>query len=153
MIEVIKAERRHCGIIGTYMRPGDLKECIDMGFESGTAAARHAFDNHTENYTALDECGWPIAMWGCRPEAGIVSDKAYLWCMTTRQVELHKKDILKLSRDFVHRMQNKYRLLESSVAPEYEASVRWLHWLGFQIAGTEMYKGHAYYRVVRERGL
>ena len=150
MIEVVPADRAHCFEVGYSLRQGDMQECLDMGFEDGVQAALFAFDNYPESYTAM-KGKLPIAMWGCRPAAGIISDMAYLWCMTTHFVNTHKRDILRLSSEFVGQMQTRYRVLESSVSPEYEASVRWLRWLGFQIAGTEMYKGHVYYRVVKER--
>jgi hypothetical protein len=151
MIKVVRAQAWHCDIVGDDLREGDSKEILDMGFKAGFIACRYCFYQHDTNFTALLD-DRPIAMWGYGPaSATVLEQKAHLWCMTTPAVVGFKKEILKLSKALVQEAHERFYCLESAVAPEYEAAVRWCHWLGFRITGNVIINGHAYFTVTRER--
>lgn len=152
-IKVVPFDRKVAWCIGVALREQDQQEALALGFANGTIALSHIARQHPYSFMAMED-GHPIAAWGHGPLSGSLLDQAGgVWCFTARGVERHKKDILRLSRAFIADVQGNYSTLESSVMTSYEASIRWVQWLGFSIKGIQTVNGHDFYRIVRDRVL
>ena len=149
-IQVVPFLRMHIAPIAADLRDGDWMELRAMGYKTPLHAVRACADNHPHSVAALD-AGLPIAAWGYRPDDLLLSDTAYLWCVTTNAVKAHKKEILRLSRGFVDRLQMQYGRLESTVSPIYPQAMRWVEWLGFKPFSEETRNGVRFINMVRER--
>jgi hypothetical protein len=56
------------------------------------------------------------------------------WLVTGMPVDRHRKAFLRLTRARIERMRRGWDLLVNHVHADYAQAVRWLAWLGFEIA-------------------
>lgn len=77
-------------------------------------------------------CGWyddnPACIWGLIPPT-VLSDRAYLWLVTSNIVFEHKFLFIRYSQRYVEEMLSVYSLLYGEVAVKNKAAKKWLGWL------------------------
>ncbi len=71
----------------------------------------------------------PMAAWGLIPPS-LMSDKAYLWLLTTDQVKGHEFLFVRHSQIFLESMLRRYPTIYGHCDVRQEKSIRWLRWLG-----------------------
>jgi hypothetical protein len=99
---------------------GEPEEVIDRGLATSVAAWAAELDSEV------------ALLWGLR-STNMLDDRAYLWMLGTDAVERHAVTFARYSRAAITMMLQRYSLLYGEVSSDYEASVRWLRWLGAQI--------------------
>lgn len=69
------------------------------------------------------------ALWGARC-LHIFDDRAYIWMLGTTLIDQHPVAFLRHSRRALRLLTSHFRLIYGQVECDFEASVRWLKWLG-----------------------
>ena len=108
---------------------------LTKAIEENLSRSSHAFTGFMNDK--------PFCIFGVVP---VTKKRGHIWLLVTEDV--HKVDLRFLSGSlyFLRFFKTIYRTLEALVDAEYEASVKWLRWLGFKPAGKkfiseiEMYK-------------
>lgn len=78
----------------------------------------------------------PIVIWGVRT-VGVLSDEAYLWLAGTEKIKQHPITFLRHSRSAVEELRRIYRQMYGIVWADFDFSIKWLNWLGFQVNAPE----------------
>jgi hypothetical protein len=78
--------------------------------------------------------GEPAVIWGVRLNA-MLDDKAYIWMLGSTYVDKHKIAFLRHSRKAVHAIAKRFSTLYGLVEYDFDASERWLRWMGCEIVG------------------
>jgi len=88
-------------------------------------------------------------MWGLAPPTAI-SNRAYLWLLTTDLVEKHKFLFVRHSQLVVEDALKRYDVVLGHVAVGNTAARKWLRWLGARIDVPE--KGFSKFEIRRQDG-
>jgi len=75
-------------------------------------------------------------VWGLAPPSTI-SNRAYLWLLTTDLVEQHKFIFIRHSQIAVEGALKRYEMIIGHVAVGNQSARKWLRWLGASIAPPE----------------
>lgn len=73
-----------------------------------------------------------VCLWGIETKT-LLSNEAYLWLITTDLVEKYQFAFLRRNQQFIKELSKEYKTLWGTVAGDFEVSLRWLRWLGFEI--------------------
>lgn len=74
-----------------------------------------------------------VCLWGVVP-LSLVSRIGSPWLLASDDLERHQVAFLRRCRGMVDQMQAPYRLLTNHVDARNRLSIRWLRWMGFEIA-------------------
>jgi hypothetical protein len=74
----------------------------------------------------------PGALWGVMQES-ILDDTAEVWSVTTPIVNLYPVAFGRETRRLLKVLLERYRVLCGIVDAQYDCSIRWLQWLGFDV--------------------
>jgi hypothetical protein len=85
-------------------------------------------------------------VWGLAPPTTI-SNRAYLWLLTTDLVEKHKFIFVRHSQLVIEDALKRYEVIHGNVAVDNPSARRWLRWLGASIATPE--KGFSRFEIRR----
>lgn len=77
--------------------------------------------------------GEPMAVWGVNPTS-IIGSHATVWMLGTDRLKQHPIAVCKAARDFVHRMNRRYPVLECVTDLRYHTGCSWVEWMGFREA-------------------
>lgn len=139
MIEIVPATLAHARAI--ELRPGDACEIAALGL-SQKQAFDLSFSRALWSNAYLAGNGEVAAIVGL--SAGcLLSGVGVPWLLTGRPVDRHRKDFLRLTRIGIARMLRQFPILTNKVHADYREAVRWLGWLGFDIAPARPYGPHA----------
>jgi len=128
-IEVVPAALAHADAIS--LRPGDRREIEALGLSPRDGIVRSlARSLWADAYIADGEVAALVGL-ALQPLVGGV---AMPWLLTGRPVDRHPKAFLRLTRARVQTMRAEHGTLVACVHAEYRESVRWLAWLGFELA-------------------
>lgn len=126
MIEVRPAQRRDAELIAPYLR---ARELALMGDDPVTAI-RDQLRLSLVSYTVFKDDRIAL-IWGVR---GVMLDqKAYLWMAGTPLIEEHPLLFLRYSQRAIRFMSRQFGQLYGEVECDYDASKRWLTWLGAEL--------------------
>jgi hypothetical protein len=150
MIEVVPATVEHARAMAPNLRAADLAEVValtnmpvaEVLIES-VAMSNHAF-------TVLED-GEPIAMAGVGPWESVLSGIGHAWMLGTDGVTRNKKRLLRESRARMPELMEGYGSIRNVVDGRYEASLRWLRWLGFSVSEEKHHNGTPYHVVELSR--
>lgn len=73
--------------------------------------------------------GSVACIWGLIPPT-LLSDRAYLWLLTTDIIAEHKFLFVRYSQRYIEEMLKVYPVIYGEVEPKNEKAKRWLKWLG-----------------------
>ena len=73
-----------------------------------------------------------ICVWGLIAPT-ILSDRAYLWLLTTDTLEKHPFVFVRHSQMIVNDMLKNFSTIEGHVVEGNRSGIRWLKWLGFKM--------------------
>jgi hypothetical protein len=128
-IEIVPATFAHAERL--ELRDGDRREVEALGLTPREALIR-SIARSVEADAYLVE-GEIAALMGLALQP-IVGGVAMPWLLTGRAVERHRKTFLRLTRARTQAMLAAHGTLVAEVHAEYGQAVRWLAWLGFEIA-------------------
>jgi hypothetical protein len=86
-------------------------------------------------------------IWGLVPPTTI-SNRAYMWLLTTDLVEKHKFLFVRHSQLVVESALERYEVIVGHVAIQNEAAKKWLRWLGAEFGEIE--KGWFQFKIRRK---
>ena len=129
MVEVEPATLAHVERLA--LRDGDRREVEALGLSPREALVRSlARSVWADAYLADGEVAALVGL-VLQP---LVGGTAMPWLLTGRAVDRHRKDFLRLSRTRTRAMAAAHGTLVAHVHADYVQAVRWLGWLGFEIA-------------------
>lgn len=128
MIEFVKAEFHHGECILGNLREQEKLTITKLGINAPILLEK-ALANEFPSFTLLidDE---PAAIFGGHAETMLGEPR--LWMLTTPLILKHVVPLLRASRAYVHWMRDRYGPVIGLVDSEFEASKRWLMWIGFK---------------------
>lgn len=83
------------------------------------------------------------ALWGARTLT-IFDDRAYIWMIGTTLIDAHPIVFLRYSRRALRFLTAHYRFIYGQVECDFEASIKWLKWLG---ADMQFHDGHLTFKI------
>lgn len=129
MIQVVPATMAHAHRI--ELRAGDRAEVAALGLAPEEALRRSlARSLWTDAYLVDGEVA-AIAGLGL---PSMLDRVATPWLLTGRPVDRHRRAFVRLTRLRVDEMRREWPLLRNFVHADYRQALRWLAWLGFEIA-------------------
>lgn len=154
-LSIVKPNPEHALQMTGALRSSDRRELQALGNGEPLADLLSLqFQHSIETHIVLEHTPWgyhwPIAAFGFAMSS-LSGDTAHLWCLTCYEVGSYRKDILRTSKAYVALLRQRFRVLEAIVEYNYDASVRWLLWLGFKEVGRQVLNGIVF-RVMRIEG-
>lgn len=74
----------------------------------------------------------PAVLWGVFLDS-LMSNEGSIWTVTTNVVDHYPLMFLRGSQEIVKYLMRHYEVLSGKVDAQYERSVKWLRWLGFDV--------------------
>ena len=150
MITVVPATLEHAARI--ELRAGDAREIEALGVTKKEALATTLGRSIQADAYLID--GEVAALMGITLTS-LIGGTAAPWLMTGRPVERHRKAFMRLTRERTQRMLAEHGTLVCNVHAEYARSIRWLRWLGFEIAPARPFGplGAAFHEATLRKGL
>lgn len=130
MIFLVPASIEHACVLVPEMRIHDKFEFENAGVDP-TEAVMESVRQSAAAWSALVD-GKVACMWGVKEESLVTGGR--LWLITTPIVEKHPYRFLVESKRIVDDLIVTYQFLYNYVDAQYETSVRWMQWLGFEVA-------------------
>jgi hypothetical protein len=128
-IEVVPATIAHAREID--LRPGDRREIEALGLSPRDGIVRSLARSLWADAYIADGAVAALVGVALQPLVGGI---AMPWLLTGRPVDRHRKAFLRLTRARVQAMEAEHGPLVACVHAEYGEAVRWLAWLGFELA-------------------
>lgn len=92
---------------------------------------------------SLSACSWVgridssiVCVWGLIPPT-ILSERAYLWLLTTDLIEENKFIFVRYSQRVIEMMLNQYPVIVGHTDAGQKKTIRWLKWLNAEFAPAE----------------
>jgi hypothetical protein len=128
-VEIVPATLAHADAID--LRTGDRREIEALGLAPRDGIVRSlARSLWADAYIADGEVAALVGV-ALQPLVGGI---AMPWLLTGRPVDRYAKAFLRLTRARVQTMRAEHGTLVACVHAEYREAVRWLAWLGFELA-------------------
>lgn len=80
-----------------------------------------------------EDDGTPLALAGVVDSGTTMAPLGALWMAITPEVRKYRKAFLRLTREYVENWSRDYAALVDYIPEGREDTLRWLHWLGFEI--------------------
>lgn len=128
------ATDRDGAFIGAHLREVDRREIVRGTGGLPPLAPGKSIEQSIIAWTAVDERGDPIAVFGVAPTG--VQDVGAVWLLATEGVEKHARAFIHSGRYYVALMAKLFACLINAVDSENTRTRRWLRALGFEETGT-----------------
>ena len=127
--DIVKSEFSHIKKLADNLRPEDRRECKAMGL-TGFRAILNSFKTSMYSKTVLlgDEVA---AMFGV---GGTLLGTGYPWLLTSNAVERAPASFLRETKNHIHEMLNYYTSLSAVMHNDYEKSLKFFSFLGFELS-------------------
>ena len=128
-VEIVPASLWHAADLVGRMRPHEYATLARLGEPEKVVAQElvksfQAYAGMIDNKT--------VALWGAHV-SGVFSDEAYIWLICTGLVDQHPITFLRHSKKILHALAPNFRRVYGVVHVDFDKSIRWLEWLGFQV--------------------
>lgn len=100
--------------------PADASDLLRKGVEAGAFCG--------------EDADGPICFWGLIPDS-ILGESAFIWFHPIRDLRPYRLRFLRANRRFIAEALDTYPMLWATVRCDFEASQKWLRWLGFEKRG------------------
>jgi len=128
MIQVVASKIEHGYYILNHLRAEQKRTLRKLNFDA-PSLIKKALTNGYPSLTLLVD-GEPAAIFGGSSETML--GEVRLWLLTTPLVLKHTIAFLRASRETTRWMFTQYGPMIGIVDAEFEASKRWLQWIGFK---------------------
>lgn len=133
------------------MREIDRREIEGMGFSTMRGAEVSICDTAPVYVARWKDSGKLILCWGLQILMGPKKNTYLIWALATDEINKHKKEFVKESRDILYRWMDLYGCLENTVATFNKRAIRWLKWLGAEFSEPYMIGSTEYVNFKLER--
>lgn len=127
---IVPATREHCIELAENMTPANVAECAASGVTPEAAVVGSVVVSR-EPMTMLAD-GRVLAIYGIM-EPTLLSTSASPWVLAT-DVTQHSKWFLRTSKRVLDEWRSQYKSLANYVDARHTVSIRWLQWLGYELA-------------------
>lgn len=129
-VQIVPAHEAHTLYLGQRLRASDVAELRASSGKEPVQALQDSLrmSDPDMRWAALYD-GTPVALFGVgspNHEVGCA------WLLGSDELTRPTTTFLRLSREYVERMQRRYSLLFNRIDDRNEPARRWLEWLGFQ---------------------
>lgn len=128
MIKFVPAQMKHGKHVLNNLRVQERLTIAKLKIDAPVLLEK-ALANEFPSFTLLID-GEPAAIFGGHAETML--GEARLWMLTTPLILKHVVPLLRASRGYVQWMRKNYGPVIGMVDSEFEASKRWLLWIGFK---------------------
>lgn len=135
------------------LRKEDVEEVLAAGGASMEESLTDGLLSPDGCFTAIDEDGRPVLMFGTVPHPAIPM-VGFIWLLASEEITKHRLDFLRKTRPFVDHFHEKYQLLMNFTDCRNTVHHRWLRWCGFSFINTVKGLGpgdHPFFEVVKLR--
>ena len=129
MIEIVPAQLEHVIELCEHLRAHEREKFEKFRFAPEKTVTREVARSILA-FAGLKD-GRTGAIWGIK--AAPLGDEAYIWLICTTLVEQNPITFLRHSRRVVNDLRQVFPRLRGHVFCDFEASVRWLRWLGCDV--------------------
>lgn len=138
--EVVPARLTHVGWLASNMREEDRRECRALG-RTPKDALRTGLRCSLSAFTAIDETGKPVAMFGVVP-VSLLSRLGRVWFLGSDHVFRYSRQLREQGPGIIEDWFGTFERLENIVTADNHKAIRLLkHW-GFAVGGKpEMHGG------------
>lgn len=92
-----------------------------------------------------------VIVFGTVPTAGLLGGDAIVWALSTSAADKYPRQLARASFRWIVEQQKKWDRLHAYVDIEYDRSIRWLAWMGFELRGNiQLGPDEEFYHMVRE---
>lgn len=130
-VTIIEAKPEHAELVIPYMRGRAIQETARLGLDADKLLQRALSRADFAWMGLLDNR--PVCMWGVEAQS-VLGNDAYLWLVTTDEVEEHPFYFLRRSQIFIKQLSTHYSMIHGHVDSSFERSIKWLKWLGFKVS-------------------
>lgn len=127
---IVPSTLEHVEAIASDMRPEDIEELKASTMMSPCRALKMAMEQSAACWTGTAD-GVPACMFGVCPVGFFEPEKGRPWLLSSRLLDHYAVTFIKLNRECVEQMLNRFPVLENFVSARNRRAVRWLKWLGF----------------------
>ena len=134
--EFIKGTQEHADEVVEVMREIDKTETWTFARLTPTEAMDNLLSGSRDTLTVLAD-GEILFMYGSiRVHA--LSGEGYPWLLATPRIKDHSRVFVRNIKAFLNAMLEHYEVLVNYGDAQNETSHRWMTWLGFTVAATEL---------------
>jgi hypothetical protein len=130
MLSVRDAEMKDAVILAPKLRMADRREIQAMTGETPYVALKRSIAQSDPCYAILDYADRVIALFGVVPDIN-QAKVGSIWMLGSPEITRHSMHIIRHSKTWVDRLQDKYLILWNYVDARNEVHIRWLKWCGF----------------------
>jgi hypothetical protein len=127
-VQIVLSERWHIPSLAHALRDPDMTEVRRLSGREPIEDIRRGYDRSTYKRTALIN-GDVAAMWGVI-EIEQVPGRGYLWMLTGRPIDSHKRQLLRYAPDELRKLLRRWCVLWGHADVEYAGAIRFLRWIG-----------------------
>ena len=131
MIQVRFARDADARELAPRLRPADLQEINANLGEDPLVVLERSIAISDPCYAVVDEEDKPMALFGAAPDTGD-EEIGMVWLLGSNELIAHPYYVLRNSREWIERLQQRYRVLWNCVDARNEVHIRWLKWCGFE---------------------
>ncbi len=146
MITMLPATEDDARELAPLLRPEDRAEVLALGVEP-VPALLNGIVTAREAWTYRDD-GRIICMAGVSP-LSLIGQTGVPWLLGSPLVMEHRRAFMVETRRMVARWLDWFPVLRNVVDARYDAAIRWLRWLGFEI-GAPFPLASGIFRVARK---
>jgi hypothetical protein len=131
-ISVVPATLEHAAYIASRMRKADMEEVAVSSGRGPFTALRESLKSSAQAFTGMVE-DVPVCMFGVGV-LDILGGVGSPWLLGTDLVEKNAMAFLRRSKVYVRQMTDTFPYLYNYVDARNTLSIKWLKWLGFEMA-------------------
>ena len=129
------------------LRPADLEE-LKASYQPDPLIRLTSGINYSRApMTATNVDGLPVAMFGVIDHGDAIHGLP--WLLASPEIEKHKVDFLRKSREYVISFQKKYPVLATIVYEKNALHRKWLQWCGFKEDDPVLINNNRFIRYIR----
>jgi hypothetical protein len=152
MLQIRPADLADAVALAPRLRAADRRE-IEAGLAKSADGVLRYGVLASDPCHAVVEDGTVLALFGVVPKAS-APDVGVVWLLASEELAAHALSIVRSSKTWIARLQERFRVLTNFVDARNEVHIRWLQWCGFEfVRRVERFgaMGLPFYEVRRER--
>lgn len=135
-VSLYRATEADVALVAERMRPADRREMLQWTGQDAVWAVRNSLRESDTAYVAYVGNGLPLCMFGAKRD-NVLEKTAVIWQLSTDAVDSHRIAFLSWTRHAFERICRDLPDVEefhNFVSLEYVGAIRWIEWIGGQLA-------------------